>query len=149
MSNQLKSDPSLHDDAKWASVRDAISERWPQVNRDELAECRNDARELVDYVKTRVGAGADEIESLVQKLAPHGAFTDRVTHAASDQVHRAREATQAAYRRADECIAERPTESVLTSFVAGVVVGGVVTALMMRCRAEPSTWDRLKSQSYF
>lgn len=149
MSNQLKPDPSLNDDVKWAGVRDAISERWPQLNRDELSECPNDACELVEFVKNRVGASADEIESLVQKFAPHGSLTDRVTHAASDQVHRAREAAQYAYRRADECIAERPTESVLTSFVAGVVVGGVVTALMMRCRAEPSNWDRIKSQSYF
>lgn len=149
MSNQLKADSNTNEDAMWASVRDAITERWPQVNRDELAECKNNACELVGFVKERVGASSDEVESVVREFAPHGSLADRVTHAASDQVHRASEVAQSAYRRADECIAERPTESVLTSFVAGVVIGAAVTALLMRSKPEPSTWDRVKNQSYF
>ncbi len=149
MSNQLKTDRNTSDDATWASVRDAITERWPQVNRDELAECKNDACDLVEFVKNRVGASSDEVESVVREFTPQGSIADRVTHAASDQVHRASEAAQYAYRRADECIAERPTESVLTSFVAGAVIGAAVTAMLMRSRREPSTWDRVTNRSYF
>ncbi len=152
MSNQLKSKSEASGDAKWASVRDAITERWPHINRDELAECKDDADELVEFVKERVGDSAEEVQSVVSEFAPHASMSDRVsqaTHAASDQAHKAGEAAQFAYMRADECIAERPTESVLVSFVAGVAVGAVVTALLMRSAPQPSTWDRVKSHSYF
>ncbi len=75
-------------------------------------------------------------------------LTQRVTSAASDTLHQASESAQYAYMRADECIAERPTESVLTSFVVGIFLGATVTALLMRTTPEPTTWDRVKSRRW-
>lgn len=149
MTNQLKTKPSKSTEHDWSIVRDAITERWPQINRDELAECKDDACELVSFVKDRVGAKAADVESLVKEFAPQSSIADRVTHAASEHLHQASESAQFAYMRADERIAERPTESVLAGFVAGIVVGVTVTALLMRSRQEPSTWERVKSRSYF
>ncbi|TWT65113.1 hypothetical protein [Allorhodopirellula solitaria] len=135
--------------ADWEYVREAIAERWPQINRDELAECKNDSGDLIEFVKQRVGASSDEVESVVSEFAPSETVVDRVSQAASDQLHRASESAQYAYMRADECIAERPTESVVASFVAGIVVGAAVTALVMSSRPEPSTWDRVRTRSCF
>lgn len=149
MSNQLKTKPTKSSQADWSMVRDAITERWPQINRDELSECRDDACELVSFVKDRVGANEAEVESVVKEFAPQNSIADRVTHAASEHLHQASESAQFAYMRADERIAERPTESVLAGFLAGIVVGVSVTALLMRSRQEPTTWDRVKSRSYF
>ncbi|TWU10107.1 hypothetical protein [Allorhodopirellula heiligendammensis] len=149
MSNQVEAKRGTDEGAAWASVRDAITERWPHINRDELAECKNETCRLVDFVKERVSEGHDEIESVVSEFAPQESIVDKVAHSASDQVQRASEAAQFAYMRADECISERPTESVLTGFFAGVVVGVTVTALLMRSKPAPSAWDRVKSRSYF
>lgn len=149
MSNQLKTKNSKAGDSQWAFVREAITERWPQINRDELAECKDDACELIDFVKERVGESVDEVESVVNEFAPNNSLVDRVSSAASEHIQQASESAQFAYMRADECIAERPTQSVLTSFVTGIALGVAVTALFMRSRPEPSTWDRVKSRSYF
>lgn len=149
MSNQLKTKPSKSGQEDWSIVRDAITERWPQINRDELAECKDDACELVSFVKDRVGAKAADIESIVKEFAPQSSVANRVAHAASEHLHQASESAQFAYMRADERISERPTESVLAGFLTGIVVGVTVTALLMRGRHEPSTWDRVKNRTYF
>lgn len=140
---------------QWQKVREAIAERWPTINRDELAECENCVEDLQKFVKDRVGAKAEEIQSVIREFAPSESVVDRVSsaaervsHAATDGLHQASESAQFAYMRADECIAKRPTESVLTSFVAGLVIGAGVTALYMRSAPPPSVWDRVRTKSW-
>jgi len=133
---------------QWVSVREAITERWPQIDRDELAECPDDCNQLINFVKHRVEASDEEVVSVIQDLAHQDSLVDQVTHAASDGLHQASEAAQFAYMRADECIAKRPTQSVLASFVAGIALGATVTALWLRSRQQPSTWDRVKARAW-
>ena len=133
---------------KWMQVREAITQRWPDLNRDELADCPNDEQQLIDFVKQRSDASDEEVKSVVGEFAPHESIVDRVTHVAGDQWAHASESAQLAYMRADECIARRPTESVLTSFVAGIVIGATVTALYMQSTPEPTFWGRVKDRSW-
>ncbi|TWT91889.1 hypothetical protein [Neorhodopirellula pilleata] len=133
---------------KWMQVREAITQRWPHLNRDELVDCPNDEKQLVEFISQRVDASDDEINSVVNEFAPHETMVDRVSQVAGDQWSHASESAQLAYMRADECIASRPTESVLASFVAGILVGAAVTALYMQSTPEPSLWDRMKDRSW-
>lgn len=133
---------------QWQRVRDAISERWPELDRGELARCENCVDELTSFVKQRVGAEAQEVAAVVSEFAPQESIVERVSHVASDSLQHASESAQFAYMRADECIAKRPTESVLTSFAAGIILGAAVTALWMRSTTPPSTWDRVRSRSW-
>ncbi len=133
---------------QWMRVREAITQRWPSINRDELADCPNETCKLTDFVKQNVDANDDEVESVINEFAPHESLTERVAHAASDTLHQAGESAQFAYMRADECIAKRPTESVLTSFVAGIALGATVTALWMRSKPQPTVWDRVKDRHW-
>lgn len=124
--------------ADWSRVREAITERWPQINRDELADCADNMAELKQFVKHRVDSSDDEVDEYLNEYAPPRSYTER-----------AGVAVRSAYRAADECIAERPTESVVTSFIAGVLVGVTVTALLMnRSRSHLTGWDRIKQQSW-
>lgn len=133
---------------EWARVREAISERWPHINRDKLAACPDEICKLTDFVKHHVEASDEEVVSVVNEFAPQDSIVDRVTHAASDGLHIASESARFAYMRADECIAKRPTESVLTSFVAGIALGSIVTALWFRSQPDPSAWDRMRSRAW-
>lgn len=144
MSTDLRTDEA----GCWQRTREVISERWPQINREELAECGDCVEEMTQFVKERVDASADEVEAVVREFAPQESIVDRVTHAASEGMRDAAESAQFAHMRADECIAKRPTESVLTSFVAGIVLGATVTALWMRSTPEPTAWDRVKTRSW-
>ncbi|MCC9642789.1 hypothetical protein LOC71_10930 [Rhodopirellula sp. JC740] len=144
MSTELKEVEGM----QWVRVRDAIQKRWPEINKQELAQCPNNLDHLTDFVSKRVGDSQEEIESVVREFAPHESLIDRISHNATDQVGRASESARFAVMRADECIAERPTQSVLASFAAGLILGVTVTALWLHQKPEPSRWERLKSQSW-
>jgi ElaB/YqjD/DUF883 family membrane-anchored ribosome-binding protein len=132
----------------WARAREAILERWPQINHDDLAACSNDTRKLTNLVKHRVNASDDEVESVFHEFGPQDSILVRMSHAASDSLDHVSESAQFAHMRADEYIAKRPTESVLTSFVAGIALGTIVTVLWFRSQPEPSTWARVKSRAW-
>ncbi|TWU51250.1 hypothetical protein [Rubripirellula reticaptiva] len=136
------------DKAAWNRVREAVTERWPNINRDELHDCPDDKCTITDFVKQQVDASDEEIESVVGEFTPHESIASRVAHTASDTLHQAGESAQFAYMRADECIAKRPTESVITSFVAGMVLGATVTALWFSTRPQTNAWDQIKKRSW-
>ncbi len=56
--------------AQWQKVREAISERWPEINRDELAECDDSLFDLERFVINRLDANADEVAAIVRQFAP-------------------------------------------------------------------------------
>ncbi len=144
MSTEMKAEEA----AKWSRVREAVTERWPHIDRDELSECTNDIGQLVEFVQHRVEASSEEVDSVVREFAPEESVADRVKDVVQDGIHDAAESAQFAYMRADECIARRPTESVLTSFVVGIVLGVTVTALWMQSSPEPSVWDQVKHRKW-
>ncbi len=88
------------------------------------------------------------VKSNANESSSNESVVNRVAHAASDGLHQASESAQFAYMRADECISKRPTESVITGFVAGVALGAIVTALCMRSTPPPSAWGRLRDHSW-
>ncbi|KAA5542605.1 hypothetical protein FYK55_13800 [Roseiconus nitratireducens] len=135
-------------EAAWDQVHEAILHRWPQIQRGELLRCENNVSDLVDHVSQRVSAKRDEVEAVVREFAP--ADADSLSERARRQAEHAGESLRAAYQQTSEVIAERPGESVLTSFVAGIVVGAAVTALFMSSRREPepTTWQRLRDSYY-
>ncbi len=132
----------------WDRVREAITSKWPHINQSELQNCKGDVCELVKFVKGRVDASDDEVESVIGEFAPQESIVDRVTNAASETVHQVGESARFAYMRADECISNRPTESVVTSFVVGIILGATVTALWSASRPEPTAWDRIRHRSW-
>ena len=149
MSIETKLDHNKSDDnAQWARVREAVTSRWPHINRDELADCPNETCKLTEFVANRVDASEDEIQAVVAEFAPQEPLAERLSHVTSDALHQFGESAQLAYAKADDCIAERPTESVLASFVAGVILGATVTALLIRSKPQPTIWDRARDRSW-
>ncbi|WDQ17275.1 hypothetical protein [Rhodopirellula sp. P2] len=144
----MSTETSVAHEADWTRVRSAICSRWPQINHEELSKCPDEVARMVEYVQGRVDASQEEVESVVREFAPQESIVERISHSAEDQLQRASENAQFAVMRADECIAERPTQSVLASFVAGALVGVTVTALWMRQRREPTRWEHLKTRTW-
>ncbi|MEO9593092.1 hypothetical protein [Rhodopirellula bahusiensis] len=144
----MSTETSVANGADWTRVRSAIRNRWPQINEDELSKCPNDVAWLVEFVQGRVDTAQEEVESVIHEFAPQESLVDRISHNTEDQVRKASESARFAVMRADECIAERPTQSVLASFVAGALVGVTVTALWFRQHREPTRWEQLKTKTW-
>jgi ElaB/YqjD/DUF883 family membrane-anchored ribosome-binding protein len=144
----MSTETSVAHEADWTRVRSAVCDRWPQISEEELSKCPNEAEWMIEFVKGRVDTSRDEIESVVREFAPQESMADRLSHTAEDSVRKASESARFAVMRADECIAERPTQSVLASFVAGALVGVTVTALWCRQNREPSRWEHFKTRTW-
>jgi len=129
----------------WDRVHEAITQRWPQIRRGELLRCQNDVNDLVNYVSERVSTSREEVESVVQEFAPGYAESlfDSVGEQVRRQAEHAGDSLRNVYRETEQCISDRPAESVLTSFVAGIIVGATVTALFIRTHHQPTRLERL------
>ncbi len=134
--------------ADWERVREAITRRWPHLSREQLDQCPDDSRAITEFVKPRVEASDEEIESVVGEFAPDGSVIDQVAQATEDRLNQAGESTRFALMHPSECIANRPTESVMTSFVAGVALGVTVATLWFNSHRKPSVWDRVRDNSW-
>ncbi|MFG0263695.1 MAG: hypothetical protein ACF8AM_00925 [Rhodopirellula sp. JB055] len=144
----MSTETNVAHEADWDRVRSAIRNRWPQIDQDELSKCPNEVAWLVEFVQGRVDVSREEVESVVHEFAPQESMAERISHTAEDQLHKASESARFAVMRADECIAERPTQSVLASFVAGALVGVTVTALWFRQHREPTRWEHFKARTW-
>ena len=139
MSTEIK-DPH---DAAWMRVREAVIHRWPHISPEELLQCENDADAMIQFVRHRTEAADEEVEEVVREFAPRESMMHRMADAASHQAEHASEAVRSAYQRADDCIAERPNQSVMTSFIAGLAIGAAATTLWFKSQRQPTTWQRL------
>lgn len=144
----MSMETNVAQDGEWTRVRSAVCNRWPQISKEDLSKCPNDAAWIIEFVKGRVDSSEDEIESVVREFSPEESLADRISHSAEDSVRKAGESARFAVMRADECIADRPTQSVLASFVAGALVGVTVTALWFRHHREPSRWEHFKTRTW-
>jgi len=144
----IRTETNPEDQAAWNRVRVAITERFPNIDRDQLAECPDEMHALSQFVKQRVHASDEEIDGLIREYAPQESLVERVKHAASERFNQAGESAQFAHMRADDYIVRRPTESVLSGFIAGIIVGASVMALVMRPKPEPPAWYRLQDRTW-
>lgn len=128
------------DDAlAWERVRLAVQQRWPHLDSAELRVCPNDAEALIDFVDQRVSTERSEVESVVYEFAPE---EHSLGETVSRRAHRARRQLQVSARRSGEFVAEHPAETALTTFLAGLLIGGAITALWMRSEPKPTVWTR-------
>lgn len=146
--NKQQTDEDNSEQNQWQRTRQAIQERWPDIDQQELKRCANDYCQMMDFVKQRVDASEDEIESIVTQFAPQSTWTQRISEAAKDTLHQASESAQFTYMRADDYLARRPTASVLTAFLTGAVLGSVIAMITMRPERKPSLWNRVRDRTW-
>lgn len=134
-----------HGDRSWDSVREAICQRWPQINRDELKSCDESAKALAEFVSLRVQDDVDEVRTLIGRHAPESDTTFAyLAESASDQARRASKAVSQAYQRAESQVQQYPTESTAVAFITGVILGGVAATLYFTSRPQPSLWQNVQ-----
>jgi ElaB/YqjD/DUF883 family membrane-anchored ribosome-binding protein len=129
-------------EANWDAVAQALSERWSGLNQSELQSFRSNPDELVAEIQRRTGESQDTIRGYLEELsAGQGSTAGGSMQAARQYVHRAGAAIQTAggrmseglrssYTGAEHVIRERPGQTLIAAFGAGLIVGTVVGLLM-------------------
>ncbi len=129
-------------EANWDAVAQALGERWSGLNLSEIQSLRNKPDELVAEIQRRTGESQDSISQYLEEISNREAsMTTKSMQAAREYAERAGAALQTAgnrvsesfrsgYTGAEHMIQERPGQSLIAAFGAGVIVGTIVGLLM-------------------
>ncbi len=129
-------------EANWDAVAQALSERWSGLDPSEIQYLRSNPDELVAEIQRRTGASQDSISQYLEEISSREASTTtKSMQAARDYAERAGAALQTAgsrvsegfrtgYTGAEHAIRERPGQTLIAAFGAGVIVGTIVGLLM-------------------
>ena len=114
-------------EGNWNEIKGKLLEKWGQLTDDDVQRIRGDAEQLIGVIQLKTGEARQAIEQYLQEISHNAASTARgyARHAA-DQIH-------AGCDKAERVVRDRPGESMLVCFGAGLIVG-VVIALSLRSR---------------
>jgi uncharacterized protein YjbJ (UPF0337 family) len=129
----------------WNEIKGKIRQKWGQLTDDDLPQIRGEMEQIVGAIQRRTGEARETIERYLQEVSGSaasaiGAATETVgdyaKHASETAQHTVTEAAdhlRAGYNEAERFVRDRPGESMLVCFAAGVITGAVL-ALTLRSR---------------
>jgi uncharacterized protein YjbJ (UPF0337 family) len=132
-------------EGNWNEIKGKLRQRWGQLTDDDLPQIRGDAEQIIGTIQRKTGEAREAIEQYLQEVSGSAASAvgtaaetvrDYAQHASEAVQHTARQAAgqvRAGYDEAERFVRDRPGESLLVCFAAGLITG-VVIALSLRSR---------------
>lgn len=119
----------------WNEIKGQLREKWGQLSDDGLEAVAGNVDQLVGLIQKRTGESRDKVERYLSDLTAEGATTvSRFAEGAREAVHqsvdtvrdsaqRVGESMRTGYDQAEIMVRQRPTETVLAVFAAGMIAG--------------------------
>jgi uncharacterized protein YjbJ (UPF0337 family) len=134
---------------KWNEVSGKIKEKWGNLADDDLTSFSGNIDQLVGKIQRKTGESRAAIEQFLGEVSGDtvgalGNLRDRAQQgmeAASSTVRQGMDSMRQGISDAEQCIADRPAQSMAVAFGLGVVAG-VGLALLFRERPSESTMVR-------
>jgi uncharacterized protein YjbJ (UPF0337 family) len=125
----------------WNDIKGRVKKEWGDISDNELKQVEGNADRLVGLIQKKTGAARTEIEKTLRSWSEGSAgLLDNasqamhgVAHAAQDYAGHARDVASEQYVRAQDLVRQRPAESVIVAFGAGLLMG-VVVGLLSRSK---------------
>ena len=117
---------------RWDKIRQAVRNRWPQLDQTDLDMIDGDSRKLIALVHQKTGAGLSAIEDAIDKIASESdgllqrvvKSTTKKAAAVSDQVE---QFAADVYPKIDDLVSTNPGRSLSMAFGAAFVLGFLMT----------------------
>jgi uncharacterized protein YjbJ (UPF0337 family) len=129
----------------WNAIKGKLQEKWGQLTDSDLLQVRGDMNQLVGAIQRKTGEGREAVEAYLKQMSGSAASAigtaaetvrDYAQQASETVQHTAKQAVgqvRAGYDEAERFVRDRPGESLLVCFGAGLITG-VVIALSLRSR---------------
>lgn len=129
-------------EANWDAVAQAVRERWSGLDPSEIQSLRRNPDELVAEIQRRTGESQDSISQYLEEISSRGApaaagsmqaareYAERAGAALQTAGSRVSEGFRTGYTGAEHVIRERPGQTLMAAFGAGIIVGTIVGLLM-------------------
>jgi uncharacterized protein YjbJ (UPF0337 family) len=132
-------------DGDWTEIKGKLRQRWEQLTDEDLPQIRAGADQLIAIIQRKTGQSRESIEAYLQEVSGSAASAigtatetvrDYAQHASETVQHTAKQAAgqvRAGYDEAECFVRDRPGESLLVCFGAGLITGVMMT-LWLRSR---------------
>jgi len=129
---------------RWQEVKQKLYERWAQLTNEELQSFDGNVEQLMDLIERKTGDAREIIEQYLTELTANAAAVlDRSAQEVIDYAQQSRERVEASTRQAVDLVIEnckkvdsyarqRPVETMLVCFGAGVLTGLTLGWLIRR-----------------
>ncbi len=129
----------------WNAIKGKLQEKWGQLTDSDLLQVRGDMNQLVGTIQRKTGEGREAVEAYLKQMSGSAASAigtaaetvrDYAQQASETVQHTAKQAVgqvRAGYDEAERFVRDRPGESLLVCFGAGLITG-VAIALSLRSR---------------
>lgn len=131
-------------EGSWNEVKGKLQSKWGQLTNDDLQHFHGTVDQLIGLVQRKTGETRDAISDFLDEAAADGSSVvghvteevRRYAHDAADLVHdqsqRAADSMRHGYDEVESMVRQRPGESVIVGFGAGVLVGLLMGLVMHR-----------------
>ena len=132
-------------EGNWNEIKGKLRQKWGQLTDDDLPQICGEAEQIIGIIQSKTGEAREAIERYLQEVSGSAALAvgtaaetvrDYAQHASDTVQHTAKQAAdqvRAGYNEAERFVRDRPGESLLVCFGAGLITG-VVIALSLRSR---------------
>ena len=132
-------------EGNWNEIKGRLRQRWGQLTDDELPQIRGDVEQLIGLIQRKTGETREAIETYLQEVSGSAAsavgaaakavgnYAQQASATVQQTAQQAADQVRAGYNEAERAVRERPGESLLVCFGAGLITG-VVLALSLRSR---------------
>lgn len=130
-------------EGNWNEIKGKLHEKWGQLSQDDLARAKGNVDQLVGVIQRKTGEARERIEQYLTDLTAGGAgvvskaaeavrgYANQAAGNVQDYAGQAGDYVRGGYAQTERMVQQRPMESLLVGFGAGMVAG-VVVGLMMR-----------------
>ena len=132
-------------EGNWNEIKGKLRQKWGQLTDDDLPQICGDAEQIIGAIQRKTGEAREAIERYLQEVSGNAASAigtaaetvcDYAQHVSETVQHTAKQAAdqvRAGYNEAERFVRDRPGESLVVCFGAGLITG-VVIALSLRSR---------------
>jgi uncharacterized protein YjbJ (UPF0337 family) len=118
-------------EGRWNEIKGKLRSRWGQLTDEDLPQFQGEVDKLVGAIQRKTGAGRAAIEEYLTELS--GAAAQGLGQTAENVRHFSRQAAdqlRMGYDEAQRFVRERPRESLVICFSAGLITGVLVSLLL-------------------
>jgi len=131
-------------EGNWNEIKGKLHEKWGQLSQDDLARAKGNIDQLVGVIQRKTGEARDRIEQYLSELTAGGASTvskvaesvrgyaSQAAGGVQDYAGQASDYVRGGYAQTERMVQQRPMESLLVGFGAGLVAGVIVGLTMRR-----------------
>jgi uncharacterized protein YjbJ (UPF0337 family) len=130
-------------EGNWNEIKGKLHEKWGQLTNDDFAKAKGNVDQLVGVIQRKTGEARERVEAFLNEVTADGAgtvskvaesvrgYASQAAGSIDDATHRAGDYVRGGYVQTERMIQQRPMESLVAGFGAGIIAG-VVIGLMIR-----------------